>query len=138
MKTHSTLLMLTLTLFLLLFTASVQAEAPASSAQPLKVFILIGTSNMAGGGGTFAEMPGDLRHTQKDVLVCQDKFFHPTYAWAPLQEGEWHQTGPEHSFAQAMVKFLGEPIGLIKVIQTLKKGGDSNKGPETLAVYWSP
>ena len=81
--------------------------------------------------GKVGQLPADLKQPQKDVLVYQDG------AWLLLNPGKWNQAGPEHSFAQAMVKYFGEPIGIIKVVKSLKKG-DTKRGPETLAVLWSP
>ena len=94
--------------------------APAADTEkPLKVFILIGTSNMMGFGANIGQLPPELKHQEKDVMVCQDG------AWVPLKPGEWKQAGPEHSFAQAMVKDLGEPIGIIKVVKPFKNGKKS-------------
>ena len=106
--------------------------APATDTQkPLKVFILIGTSNMMGFGANIGQLPADLKQPQKDVLVYQEN------AWVPLKLGEWKQAGPEHSFAQAMTKYLGEPVGIIKVVKPFNKG-EKKPSNETLAILWSP
>ena len=119
------------TLCVLILVLAMAPSAARAGGTPLKVFILIGTSNMMGFGANVGQLPSELRQPQKEVLVYQDG------AWVPLKPGEWHQAGPEHSFAQAMAKYFDEPVGIIKVVKSLKKG-DNKKGSETLAVLWSP
>lgn len=109
------------------------SSRPAVGGTPLKVFVLIGTSNMMGFGANVGQLPQELRQPQKDVFVYQDG------AWETMKPGQWHQAGPEHSFAQAMVKYFGEPVGIIKIVagKNIRKG-DTKGYDQTLAMGWSP
>lgn len=74
--------------------------------RPLKVFVLAGTSNMLGASAKIENLPEDLRQPLKDVLVYQKG------DWAPVEAGK-NLVGNEATFAQAMTKHLGEPVGII-------------------------
>lgn len=105
----------------------VVTPAPAGT-KPLKVFLLAGQSNMMGFGARTGELPADLKQP-KDVLVWQGG------AWVPLEAKTFKNgCGPEFSFGQAMAQYLGEPVGLIKVIRPLEAGPSS----ASLAKGWTP
>jgi len=108
-------------------TTPVVAPSPVGT-QPLKVFLLAGQSNMMGFGARTGQLPADLK-APKDVLVFQGG------AWIPLQASTFKNgCGPEFSFGQAMAEYLGEPVGIIKVIKPLEAG----QFAASLAKGWTP
>ena len=102
---------ITTTVLSLILVAGMSACAATQAVEPpLKVFVFAGTSNLC--SGFSAELPDDLKQTQKDVLVYQGG------RWVPLEPGGKamplpERFGPEVTFGQAMTKHLGEPIGII-------------------------
>jgi hypothetical protein len=90
-------------LLILLVPISVTGE---EKERPLKVFVLGGTSNMLGAPAKVDNLPEDLRMPLKEVLVYKNG------EWAPLEAGK-NLVGNEATFGRAMVKHLGEPIGIV-------------------------
>jgi len=89
---------------LLLLVAGISLTA--ASQEPLKVFVLAGTSNMLGATAKIGDLPEELREPQKDILVYQKG------DWMPLEAGK-NLVGNEATFGQAMTKHLGQPIGIL-------------------------
>lgn len=83
------------------------AAAARADERPLKVFVLAGTSNMLGANARLENLPDALRNPpiQPDVFVYQQG------EWVPLEAGK-NLVGNEATFARAMTKHLGEPIGI--------------------------
>ncbi len=102
---------------------AIMGEAMAGE-RPLKVFICAGQSNMVGRAGVASKLPAELRGEQKAALFFNGK------GWVPVAPGrtETRGFGPEISFALAMSKALGEPVGIIK----------HSVGGTDLAVKWNP
>jgi hypothetical protein len=91
----------------LLFSMCVGVSAVGEAGeQPLRVFVLAGTSNMLGAPAKVDKLPEDLHQPLKDVLVYQKG------EWAPLEAGK-NLVGNEATFGRAMTKHLGAPIGII-------------------------
>lgn len=91
---------------ILIFATTCPAKAP------LKVFIFAGQSNMVGAAAKTEELPHPLQQEQKNLAFHKGQ-------WKPLKPGTTQNPdregfGPEISFATAMAKHLGEPIGIIK------------------------
>src|SRR4051812_39931933 len=74
--------------------------ADGASAQPLKVFILAGTSNMLGGPAKVESLPDDLRELSADVLTYRGG------EWVPIEAGK-NLVGNEATFGRALGKHLG-------------------------------
>lgn len=89
-----------------LFLLVSMSASGADKERPLKVFVLVGTSNMLGAPAKIDKLPDDLRQPLKDVLVYQKG------DWAPLEAGK-NLVGNEATFGQALTKHLGEPIGIV-------------------------
>lgn len=83
-----------------------RAAADDAEPKPLKVFVLVGTSNMLGANAKPENLPEDLRGPIKDVLVAQKG------EWIPLEAGK-SLVGNEAAFGQVMAKHLGQPIGIV-------------------------
>jgi hypothetical protein len=94
-------------IFPVLFALS-GAPLPAAEAPPLKVFVLVGTSNMHGRAASVDKLPEDLREPRKELLGKQGS------EWVPLEPGK-NIFGNETTFGQAMTRHFGQPIGIIKI-----------------------
>lgn len=93
------------------------------NAEPLKVFVLAGQSNMVGKRGDALALPQEMKGVQQNLFFKKS-------AWVPLAPGvsEKRGFGPEISFAYAMGEYLGEPVGIIK----------HSSGGTSLAKRWDP
>ena len=135
MQNVKIVIMVALTLVLSLPAWAAAAPSPKAQQKPLKVFILIGTSNMMGFGGSVGLLPPDLRKPQKNVFVYNVQ----QNTWTHMRPFKWIQCGPEHSFAHAMVKYFHQPVGIIKIIPGMKMyKGDTTRYTDTVALGWSP
>lgn len=105
---------------LCLFCLSAYTES-----KPLKVFILIGQSNMVGKRCKIEKLPAHLKQPQEKALSFSEK-----NGWQPLTPGKTEKQGfgPEISFAYEIQKLLREQIGIIK----LSIGGTN------LHTQWNP
>ena len=101
------------------------ALIPAAE-KPLKVFVLIGQSNMVGKRCVAKQLPEHLQKPQEQVLY----FAKQDTGWQAIKPGitEAKGFGPELSFGYELQKALGESIGIIK----LSRGGTN------LHKQWSP
>jgi hypothetical protein len=106
--------MMTILIMILILGA---AALPAADEPPLKVFLLVGTSNMHGKPAMIDKLPEDLRQPRKDLLGYLGG------EWVPLEPGK-NIFGNEATFGQAMTKHLGQPIGIIRIpgIGTVSSG----------------
>ena len=97
-----------------------------SADKPLKVFVLIGQSNMVGKRCLSSELPAALQQPQKQVLYFANK----KSDWQAIKPGLTEKTGhgPEISFGFYLQQLIDEDIGIIK----LSKGGTN------LHTQWSP
>ena len=80
--------------------------ADGEAARPMKVFVLVGTSNMLGGPAKVESLPDDLRELSADVLTYRGG------EWAPIEAGK-NLVGNEATFGRAMAKHLGQPVGIV-------------------------
>ncbi len=78
--------------------------------EKLKVFVLIGQSNMVGKRCLEKDLPAELKNAQENVLFFDGK------KWVPIKPGvtERKGYGPELSFGNVISGKLGGPIGIIK------------------------
>jgi len=110
--------------FALAFAALATTAARAEE-KPLKVFICGGQSNMVGKRSLLRDTPEELKEAQANLF-----FDKAEGSWVPLKPGasEPQGYGPEITFARAMAKALGEPVGIIK----------HSQGGTGLRVMWNP
>ncbi len=115
----------TLSFFILILSIAFCAvsEEPAPT-EPLDVFVMVGTSNMAGVAAKVRKLPEELRQPHPNILVFQND------KWVPLQAGKAPYKkkeifGPEVTFGPIMADYLGKPIGIIMSKLTAVK---DNKG----------
>ncbi|AHF94250.1 hypothetical protein OPIT5_09215 [Opitutaceae bacterium TAV5] len=111
-------------IFTALIGISFASFAAATGAQPLKVFVLAGQSNMVGVRSEITALPENLKTENPDIL------FFDGQTWAPMKPGntEAKGFGPEISFARKIHDAWKEPVGIIK----------HSKGGSMLASNWSP
>ncbi len=97
-------------------------------AEPLKVFICAGQSNMKGVRTEQAQLPSELAE-QSENFVFVKKGSKPG-EWRALtaENNQSKGFGPELSFAKEMSAYLGEPIGIVK----------HSVGGTQLATRWNP
>lgn len=108
----------------LLFLATFLPLIDLRAAEPLRVVVLAGQSNMVGVRSQAEELPEAMRSPQSGALFWTGK------GWEPLAPGvsEPRGFGPEISFAHAFLRQSPGPIGLIK----------HSVGGTALATRWNP
>lgn len=94
--------------------------------EPLLTFVFAGQSNMVGKRCRANELPEHLQKPNPNALF----FDHKSKTWIPIAPGRTEPSGfgPEISFAAAMSKRLGHPIGIIK----------HSRGGTNLHRQWDP
>jgi len=109
--------------------AAVSAASPLRAAeqtpdkadqQPLKIFVLAGTSNMLGANAKPEDLPEELRGPLANVLVNRGG------AWVPLEAGK-SLVGNEAVFGEAMAKHLKEPVGIVWI--SVRYAASNSPGP---------
>jgi hypothetical protein len=110
-------------LFMSLLSFALTLSQTAKAAEPLKVFIFAGQSNMVGKRSLVADLPPVLQQAQENVIFTGEQ-------WVPLDPSTIQKKGfgPEVAFTHAMSNKLNEPIGVVKY----------SKGGTDIAEDWSP
>ncbi|WFB36159.1 sialate O-acetylesterase [Kiritimatiellota bacterium B12222] len=118
MNTRLLLFIFTLPFASFLISEEVQPE------EPLDVFVMVGTSNMAGVAAPVKKLSEEQRKPHPNILVFQNNKWLPLQAAiAPYKKKEIF--GPEVTFGPMMSEYLGKPIGIIQSTLTAVK---DNKG----------